>query len=93
MAKARLHMRIYGDVQGVFFRANTKERADALGLTGWVRNREDGSVECVAEGEKEKLEKLLEWCKTGPPGASVSEVRSEWKEFKGEFRNFSIRYF
>jgi acylphosphatase len=93
MTMARLHLLIRGDVQGVFFRANTKGKADELGVTGWVRNCEDGSVECVAEGEKEKLERLLEWCKKGPSGANVSGVDEKSEEFKGNFKRFSIRYF
>lgn len=93
MAMARLHLRVKGDVQGVFFRANTKDKADELKVTGWVRNCRDGSVECVAEGEKEKLEELTEWCKKGPPGAKVNSVESGWEEFKGNFKAFSVRYF
>lgn len=91
--KARLQMRIFGDVQGVFFRAGTQDQARLLdGVTGWVRNAEDGSVECVAEGEKEKLEQLLEWCREGPSGATVEKVEHEWLEYKGEFKGFEIRY-
>lgn len=90
--KARLHIFVFGDVQGVFFRANTRDRATQLGLAGWARNVRDGSVEIVAEGEKESLEKLLGWCSHGPIGASVSRVEHEWLENRDEFQDFRIRY-
>lgn len=92
MAKARLHAEIYGIVQGVFFRSNTQKKALSLGVVGWVRNRRDGSVEVVAEGEREALEALLAWCWKGPPGARVDRVEHSWEEHKGEFKVFSIKY-
>jgi len=92
MAKARLHIEVYGIVQGVFFRSNTQKKAFSLGLTGWVRNRNDGSVEVLAEGEKQSLEELLAWCGKGPPGARVDKLKHCWEEYKGEFSSFSIRY-
>lgn len=87
---SRLHILIYGDVQGVFFRANTQSQANRLGLTGWVRNVEDGSVEVLAEGRAEKLEQLLEWCRHGPAGASVDDVKEEWGAADGSFRDFRV---
>jgi len=90
--KARIHIFVSGRVQGVFFRAETEARARELGLFGWVRNLEDGRVEIIAEGEKEKLEKLLEWAKRGPTLARVDSIYFEWEEYKGEFKNFEIRY-
>lgn len=92
MGKARCHLLISGRVQGVFFRQNTLERAKRLGLRGWVRNTEDGKVEAVFEGEKEKIEKILEWAKRGPILAKVENVEVKWEDFKGEFDNFEIRY-
>jgi len=92
MIKTRLHAIVYGYVQGVFFRANTQRKAIELGLSGWVRNRNDGSVEIIAEGEKEALGSLLSWCKKGPPGARVDRMEHSWEDFKGEFSSFSIRY-
>jgi len=86
---SRIHIFVYGDVHGVFFRANTASTAKQLGITGWVRNRSDGSVEVVAEGEKKNLEKLLEWCRHGPSAATVEKVKSEWEEYTGEFPDFS----
>ncbi|MBI5158963.1 acylphosphatase [Candidatus Micrarchaeota archaeon] len=90
---ARLHVKVKGRVQGVFFRAGARDTAIQLQLKGWVKNNSDGSVEAVAEGDKQHLETFLEWCQNGPQGASVSEVSSEWKDYKGEFNAFSIRYF
>ena len=86
-------MKIFGMVQGVFFRAGTQGQARLLdGISGWVRNLPDGSVECVAEGEKEKLDKLLEWCNHGPAGAEVERVEEKWEEYRGEFEGFEIKY-
>ena len=90
--QARIRIIVYGDVQGVFFRAGTVSEAKKLGLTGWVRNSDDGSVELVAEGERKQLEKLLEWCAHGPAGASVSKVEHKWADATGEFADFGIRY-
>jgi acylphosphatase len=90
--KARCHVFVSGRVQGVFFRQNTLERAKSLGLIGWVRNTEDGRVEALFEGEKEKIEKILEWIKKGPPLARVEKVEVKWEDFKGEFEDFEIKY-
>jgi acylphosphatase len=90
--KRRCHVLVSGRVQGVFFRQNTLERARALGLKGWVRNTEDGRVEAVFEGEREKIEKILEWMKIGPPLAEVENLEIKWEDFKGEFEDFEIRY-
>lgn len=88
---ARLHAEIKGRVQRVFFRASTETEARRLGLTGWVRNRPDGSVELVAEGPRKALEELLVWCAQGPPRAVVSSVASDWEDDRGEFEEFSVR--
>jgi acylphosphatase len=90
--KARCHVLVSGRVQGVFFRQNTLERAKALGLKGWVRNTEDGKVEAVFEGEREKIEKILEWMRIGPPMAKVENSKIKWEDFKGEFEDFEIKY-
>lgn len=79
-------------VQGVFFRANTVAAARRLSLSGFVRNLPDGSVEVIAEGEKEPLQSLLEWCSHGPEGASVSKIEHEWEKENNEFKGFSVRY-
>jgi acylphosphatase len=90
--KVRCHIFVSGKVQGVFFRQNTLERAKTLGLKGWVRNTQDGRVEAIFEGEKEKVEKILEWMRKGPPFARVDGLEIEWENFKGEFDDFEIRY-
>jgi acylphosphatase len=92
MSKVRAHLVVSGRVQGVFFRAETRDRAAALGLTGWVKNRPDQSVEAVAEGSREKIEKLIDWCRQGPPRAEVSNVIVTWEEYTGEFDGFKITY-
>ncbi|HID93146.1 MAG TPA: acylphosphatase [bacterium (Candidatus Stahlbacteria)] len=88
----RVHIFVSGMVQGVFFRANTRDKANSLGINGWVRNLPDGRVEVVAEGEEEKLKELISWCYHGVPYARVDNVEVKWEEYKGEFETFSIRY-
>jgi acylphosphatase len=92
MSKVRAHLVVNGRVQGVFFRAETRDQAAVLGLTGWVKNRPDQSVEAVAEGSREKIEKLIDWCRQGPPRAEVSDVNVTWEEYTGEFDGFKITY-
>ena len=89
--KKRVVVKIFGEVQGIFFRAQTKEEADKLGLVGWVRNEADGTVMVVAEGEEKNLEKLIEYCKIGPKFAKVNKVEVKWGEANGEFKEFVIR--
>ncbi len=88
----RAHVIVHGLVQGVWFRASTKDEADRLGVTGCVSNLPDGSVEAVFEGEKKKVEEIVGWCHRGPSGAKVSNVDIVWESFKGEFVHFDIRY-
>ena len=88
--KIRVHLKIEGRVQGVFFRASTLDQANLLGLKGWVRNCPDGSVEVVAEGERKKIDDLVEWCHHGPPGAHVRDVLLQWEDFQDEFPDFRI---
>jgi acylphosphatase len=88
---ARVHLKISGRVQGVYFRAATVEQARRLGVTGWVMNCRDSSVEVVAEGAREQLEKLISWCRSGPPGAQVKEIRVEWEDAREEFQGFFIK--
>ncbi|MBI5183590.1 MAG: acylphosphatase [Nitrospinae bacterium] len=92
MEMIRAHIIVSGIVQGVFFRANTRSKAQKIGVTGWVRNRPNGTVELIAEGERERIERLIEWCHKGPPGASVSKVAVKWEEYSGEFHGFEVRY-
>ena len=88
----RLHARVYGLVQGVSFRYYTLRKAQTLGLTGYVRNRWDGSVEVVAEGERAAVDQLLSWLHVGPPSADVERVEFEWQKPLGEFRQFEVRF-
>ncbi len=83
---------ISGRVQGVFFRMFTLREAQALGLKGRVRNLPDGRVEVHAEGEKEKLEKLVEKLRQGPPGAVVENVQVDLGEYQHEYDDFQIDY-
>jgi acylphosphatase len=89
---ASLQAIVHGRVQGVFFRAYVEELAERLNLTGYVCNRPGGVVEVIAEGEKPKLEKLVDYLKIGPPAARVMEVNTTWGEFSGGFSNFRVRY-
>jgi acylphosphatase len=91
MATRRLGLKITGIVQGVCFRACTQEEATRLGLSGWVRNRPDGSVEVCAEGSDDALAALAAWCEHGPPHAEVSGVERSWADATLEHRGFSIR--
>jgi acylphosphatase len=91
MAQKRAHVYIKGRVQGVWFRASTKEVARKLGLKGWVRNLSDGRVEAVFEGEEDKVMQAVEWCHEGPPGAAVADVEVLYEEPQGE-EDFHIRY-
>jgi acylphosphatase len=88
----RLHLKIYGKVQGVYFRSSAQGRARKLGLSGWVKNMPDGTVETIAEGEEENLNEYLQWCKNGPSSAWVEEVKKKWEEPTGEFKGFNIIY-
>ena len=92
MEIARLHIVIEGIVQGVFYRASTIEESSKLGLTGWVMNCSDGRVEAVFEGEIDKIEQIIEWCKKGPPGAVVSNVETVLERATGEYDSFTIKY-
>jgi acylphosphatase len=86
-----VHLRIYGRVQGVYYRASMLQEAQQLQLTGWVRNCPDGSVEAVAEGGKAKLNALIAWCHQGPEGARVAGVDAQWQRPEHSFVGFAIR--
>lgn len=90
--KVRAHVYVGGRVQGVFFRSEAKDEAAKQGVTGWIRNRLDGRVEAVFEGEKDMVNRLVEFCRHGPYGARVAKVEVFWEDYKGEFRDFRIRY-
>jgi acylphosphatase len=82
---------INGRVQGVFFRAETRDVARRLGLDGWVMNRPDGAVEAVFEGARESVQEALDWSEKGPPSAHVGSVDVTWEEPAGE-KGFKVRY-
>jgi len=88
----RTRILITGIVQGVFFRREVTRLAERLGVTGWVRNLPDGSVEVLAEGEKQELDELVQFCRIGPSGAKVKNVEVIWSDFKNEFRSFRITH-
>jgi len=88
----RAHVIINGRVQGVFFRYATQEEATRLGLKGWVKNRRDGQVEAVFEGDEATVEKMLKWCHQGPPHAVVNKIDVNREDYEGEFDGFNIRY-
>ncbi len=88
---ARLRIIVTGRVQGVFFRHATAEQARAMGVTGWVRNLDDGSVEIIGEGKRRNLAALLGWARKGPPHARVDGVRAEWEQGRHEFTHFQVR--
>ena len=85
-----VNIMVSGKVQGVFYRASTREKAEALGVKGFVRNERDGSVYVEAEGEEENLNRFIAWCKTGPPGSSVHKVDVISGELKG-FTRFEVK--
>jgi acylphosphatase len=89
---ARVHVLIEGRVQGVFFRASTRDEARARGLTGWVRNRPDGRVEAVFEGDKRLVEKMLAWCRKGSPYAYVDHLEVEWRPALEDMTDFRVVY-
>ncbi len=77
-------------MQGVYFRASAQREARRLGLTGWVKNRPDGFVEVLAEGEEEGLKDLIAWANRGPSAARVERVDTRWRSFSGEYSDFRI---
>ncbi len=88
----RVRLIISGRVQGVFFRARTKAMAESLGLTGWVRNLRDGSVEAVFEGSDSAVDAAAEWCRQGPSRAIVENVSRKEEPYTGEFESFKVVY-
>jgi len=87
-----LHIKITGKVQNVNFRYSTKQLAEKLNLTGWVRNLENEGVEILANGNKDDLKQLLEWAHHGPNNAKVENIEYEWINKKYDFDKFEIKY-
>jgi acylphosphatase len=92
MEKVRARVIVEGRVQGVFFRHHTQEMALRLGVNGWVKNRRDGSVEAVFEGDQERVDQMIQWCHRGPSEARVMKVHSTWENYTGELEDFSVAY-
>lgn len=88
----RLRIVVKGLVQGVLFRAYAKRRANSLGLNGYVKNMQDGSVAIVVEGDDSAVESFLRWCKRGSPASRVASVDAEEEDYRNEFVSFEIRY-
>ena len=89
--KARAHVLVSGRVQGVFFRVETRYEATKRNVDGWVKNTHDNRVEAIFEGQKEAVEKMIEFCRKGPTGAKVTDVSVKWETYTGDFRDFKIR--
>jgi acylphosphatase len=87
---ARAHVVVRGRVQGVFFRAEARNRARLLGLVGWVRNNADGTVEAAFEGDPDKVDSMVEWCRRGPAHAEVEDIEVAWEAPQDE-EEFSVR--
>lgn len=88
MALKQVHLVVRGRVQGVFFRASAQREARTLGLTGYAKNRPDGTVELIAEGDEEVLHDFIGWTNRGPSAARVENVDVRWRAFTGEFVDF-----
>jgi acylphosphatase len=90
--KVRAHAIITGRVQGVCYRMETKQAADLAGVSGWVRNKRDGSVEAIFEGPEDAVESALAWCREGPSLSRVEHVDVRWEPYVGEFKRFDVTY-
>ncbi|MDM8551359.1 acylphosphatase [Desulfobacterales bacterium HSG2] len=90
--RAKAHVIVSGKVQGVFFRAETQRAAESYDVSGWVKNRMDGTVEAVFEGDEADVKAMVEWCRDGSPHSKVTDVNTEWEEYSGEFSRFEITY-
>jgi acylphosphatase len=90
--KTRVHVLISGKVQGVWYRASTKQKADELGLTGWVKNTADGSVEAVFEGEKTLIDEMIAWCWIGPQRAKVTDIKMLPSHSNENYTSFVVLY-
>lgn len=90
--QSRAHVKISGRVQGVNFRAHTREQARKAGVHGWVRNLDDGGVEAVFEGPRSSVQRLVSWCYGGPTYAEVDRVEVNWEQPVGQEPGFTIRW-
>ena len=92
MNNIREHLIIEGRVQGVCFRESTRRQAVSLGVSGWVKNRTEGTVEALLEGSEDAVLKLVDWCRKGPSGASVTRIHETEETWRGEFNSFDVVY-
>ncbi|MFQ6074825.1 MAG: acylphosphatase [Candidatus Bathyarchaeia archaeon] len=90
--RVRAHVYVRGRVQGVFFRYTTRLEATGRDVTGWVRNLRDGRVEAVFEGEREDVEAMVNFCRKGPYGARVTDIRVIWEDYTGDYKGFRVLY-
>lgn len=88
----RVRVTVTGIVQGVFFRAKTRNEAIRYNVRGWVRNLPDGRVEAVFEGKPDDVDRIVDWCRLGPSHATVEHVEATEEPYTGTFHDFSIRY-
>ena len=91
--KVRIHIYVSGFVQGVMFRVNIRRKALELDVKGWTRNLEDGRIEALVEGNENSVKKLVEWCRTGSPGAQVTSVEVRTEECKNDFNDFKVIWY
>lgn len=89
--KERAHVYISGNVQGVFFRDSTRQKAEELGLAGWVKNMPDGRVEAIFEGPSGAVQEIIDWCKEGPSQATVEDVDAEHEDSTEDLEGFEVR--
>jgi acylphosphatase len=87
----RAHIRVSGQVQGVFFRDSTRRKAEELGLSGWVKNLPDGKVEAVFEGPSDSVRKMVRWCEEGPQQASVENLDADFEGSGEDLQGFEVR--
>ncbi|MFC1615722.1 acylphosphatase [Patescibacteria group bacterium] len=92
MEQTQALLKIVGRVQGVFFRDYAVTKASELGLTGYVRNAPDGTVEVLAQGSKEKIQELINWCYEGSPSAKVEDVVVDWQKVEESLEGFHVVY-
>ncbi len=89
--KIRAHILVSGKVQGVFYRENTRKRAEKLRVTGWVKNLKNGRVEAIFEGGKDNVENMVNWARKGPIWAKIEALDVIWEDYRGEFNGFDIK--
>jgi len=90
--KNQIHLFITGQVQGVFFRSQAKQKARSLGITGWIKNLPNGQIEAVAQGDQNKIKQFIDWCEQGPQLAQVEKVEIKTEQYQSEYQDFEVRY-